>query len=76
MKTNQTNNNLRIWIAENGDKDARDRICNEAKLCRATLSRIVGGHKPKFEIRYRIYKLTGVKLDESDDFPSLSIIVT
>ena len=63
---------LYIWIAENGDTVARDKIKAEAKLCSATLSRILGGHNPRFETRYRIYKLTGIKLLEDDDFPELS----
>jgi len=60
---------LHIWIAEHGDRMARNLIVNEAKLCNATLSRILGGHMPKLEIRYRIYKTTGIKLNREDDFP-------
>jgi len=73
MTTNKTNSNaLYIWIAENGDTKARQLIKQECKLCSATLSRILGGHVPRFETRYRIYKLTGVKLSGEDDFPDLS----
>lgn len=64
---------LYIWIAENGDTAAREIIKREAKLCSATLSRILNGHMPRFETRYRIYKLTGIKLNEEDNFPEIKM---
>lgn len=67
QKTNSTL--LHIWIAENGDHKAREVVCSEAGMTTATLSRILRGHMPKFEIRYRIYKLTGVKLNDADEYP-------
>ena len=66
-KTNSTA--LHILIAENGDNKARELICDSAHMTTATLCRILKGHMPKFEIRWRVYKLTGVKLCEEDDFP-------
>ena len=60
---------LYIWVAENGDHKAREIICESAHITTTTLHRILKGHTPKFEIRYRIYKLTGIKLCEDDDFP-------
>lgn len=72
MKATKTNSTaLHIWIAENGDRAAKEQICKEAKVNLSTLSRILGGHMPRFEIRYRIYKLTGIKLNDGDDFPPL-----
>lgn len=62
---------LHIWIAENGDNQARLLICKEAQITAATLCRIIKGHMPRFEIRYRIYKATGIKLDGDDKFPEL-----
>ena len=67
---------LHIWIAENGDQEARKVILNNAKFCNATLSRILGGHMPRLEIRYRIYKLTGIKLNEDDAFPERQSLVS
>jgi hypothetical protein len=75
MKSKPTKTNsmaLHIWIAENGDQEARKFILSQAKFCNATLSRILGGHMPRFEIRYRIFKATGVKLNEEDQFPDLA----
>ena len=71
-KTKTNSISLYVWVAENGDQLARKEICAYANITSATLCRILKGHMPKFEIRYRIYKLTGIKLLESDDFPELS----
>lgn len=71
MSTKQKTNSiaLHIWIAENGDHEAREKVCEAAHMTTATLCRILKGHMPRFEIRYRIFKLTGIKLCEDDDFP-------
>lgn len=77
MKTKPTKTNamaLHIWIAENGDQEARKVILTKAKFCNATLSRILGGHMPRFEIRYRIFRATGIKLNEEDNFPELKAV--
>ena len=74
MKTPNTFTTLHIWIAENGDSKARELICREVHMTTATLCRILKGHKPRFEIRYRIYKLTGIKLSDDDDFPAIQAI--
>ena len=71
LKTNSVA--LHIWIAENGDCHARELVCKSALMTNATLCRILKGHMPRFEIRYRIYKLTGIKLNEEDDFPALKM---
>ena len=72
MSTQKTNSTaLHIWIAENGDHKARELVCKEALITSATLCRVLKGHMPKFEIRYRVYKLTGIKLSDEDDFPEL-----
>jgi transcriptional regulator with XRE-family HTH domain len=71
MKTKHTHTLLFIHIAENGDRKEKERICSEAKISMSTLAKILRGHMPRPEIRYRIFKLTGIKLDESDDFPDL-----
>lgn len=71
MKTKTNSISLHIWIAENGDAKAREALCKEVQMTSATLCRILKGHMPKFEIRYRIYKATGIKLDQKDDFPVL-----
>lgn len=70
MKTNQNINFtlLYIWIAENGDDKARKEICETVKITSVTLCRILKGKMPKFEVRYRIFKLTGVSLNEADGF--------
>jgi predicted transcriptional regulator len=68
--TNKTNSTaLHIWIAENGDHAARELICKEAVITTSTLCRILKGAMPRFENRYRIYKLTGIKLNDDDQFP-------
>jgi transcriptional regulator with XRE-family HTH domain len=71
METNKTNIlPLVIWLAENGDSKARTKLCHEAGLSASTLSNILNrGRMPKFSIRYRIYKLTGIKLNDLDEFP-------
>jgi hypothetical protein len=71
MKTNININStmLHIWIAEHGDDQARKHLCETVNITSATLCRILKGHVPKFEIRYRIYKETGIKLSGSDLFP-------
>lgn len=69
MKTKNNHTLLFIHIAENGDRKEKDRICQAAKISMSTLAKILKGHTPKPEIRYRIYKITGIKLDENDDFP-------
>lgn len=71
MTTKTNSIALHIWIAENGDSKAREEICKEAMITTATLCRIIKGHMPRFEIRYRIYKTTGIKLNEEDQFPEL-----
>jgi hypothetical protein len=68
MKTNIA---LHIYIAENGGHEARVNICKEAKISLSTLKSVLDGHIPRFEARYRIYKLTGIKLCAEDDFPEL-----
>ena len=62
---------LYIYIAENGDHAARVKICEEAKISQTTLKTILKGHIPRFELRYRVYKATGIKLCADDDFPEL-----
>lgn len=71
MKTNKTNSTaLHIWIAENGDVAAKEAICKAAQITQSTLSRVLSkGRMPRFEARYRIFKLTGIKLCDSDEFP-------
>lgn len=71
MKTKINSTHLHIWIAENGDDKARKQICEFAKITSATLCRILKGRMPKFEIRYRIFKLTGVSLNDLDQFPDI-----
>lgn len=62
---------LHIWIAENGDTKARALLCKEALMNTSTLCRILKGNMPRFETRYRIYKITGIKLNEEDNFPEM-----
>ena len=71
MKTKPKTNSMAlcIWVAEHGDSKARAIIKKEACVCEATISKILNGHMPRPGIRYRIYKLTGVKLCGDDDFP-------
>lgn len=69
MKTKNNHTLLFIHIAENGDRREKDRICQDAKISMSTLAKILKGHTPKPEIRYRIYKTTGIKLDDDDNFP-------
>jgi len=67
---NKTNSiALHIWIAENGDHMARNAISRNAHITNATLCRILKGHMPRFEIRYRIFRLTGISLNSEDEFP-------
>lgn len=70
MKTNNAIT-LHIHIAENGDRAEKERICKAALISETTLNKILRGHKPRFEVRYRIFKATGIKLDQKDDFPVL-----
>ena len=61
---------LRIWIAENGDQEAREAIYKAGPISQGSLSRVLKkGQIPRWEVRYRIYKLTGIKLCEDDEFP-------
>lgn len=63
---------LHIWIAENGGLAAKAKIYKDAQINQSTLSRILSnGHIPKFEARHRIYKLTGIKLSDEDDYSLL-----
>lgn len=73
MKNKTNSLYLHIWIAENGDQEARKKICDSVKISSAYLCKILKGKEPKFEIRYRIYKLTGIKLNDSDDFPEIKL---
>lgn len=76
MNTKYNITPLQIWIAENGETQAKDLICKEAGITRTTLSRILNGSTTRFGVRYRIYKLTGIKLSNEDDFPPLSEIAS
>ena len=61
---------LRVWIAENGDQKAREAIYKAGPISQATLSRVLTkGQVPRWEVRYRIYKLTGIKISDGDEFP-------
>lgn len=73
METNKPNIlPLIFWLAENGDSKARAKLCHEAELSPSTLNSILNkGHMPKLSIRYRIFKLTGIKLNDEDQFPEL-----
>lgn len=63
---------LHVHIAENGDHKEKERIIQVAAISETTLNKILrGGHVPRFGIRYRIYKATGIKLLEEDEFPDL-----
>lgn len=70
MKTNNAIT-LHIHIAENGDRAEKERICKAALLSETTLNKILRGHMPRFEVRYRIFKATGIKLNEQDEFPDI-----
>jgi len=59
---------LKIWIAENGDRKAKALLCELVGIHRITLYHILNGQNPHFENRYRIFKLTGVKINDEDDF--------
>jgi predicted transcriptional regulator len=69
MKKLSTNIALYVHIAENGGSKEKERIRKAANISTATLCKILKGHMPLFETRYQIYKLTGIKLNELDEFP-------
>jgi hypothetical protein len=74
MKPKQKTNSmaLHIWIAENGGPCAREAIYKNTPISQSILSRVLtNGHLPKFEARYMLYKLTGIKLSDEDHFPEL-----
>lgn len=70
MKTNNTTS-LFVHIAENGDREEKERICKLASVSETTLNKILRGHMPRPCVRYRIYKVTGIKLNEEDNFPEV-----
>lgn len=62
---------LNIHIAENGKRAEKKRICQIGGLSESTLNKALRGHMPDFSARYGIYKATGIKLSDEDDFPPL-----
>lgn len=71
MKAKSNSTGLHIWIAENGGNAARKLICDSAEIHDRTLWRILHGDMPRFVTRYRIFKLTNVKLSDEDEFPDI-----
>jgi hypothetical protein len=71
MKQQTNSFSLLVWIAEHGDREARKLICETAKIHDKTLWRILQGDMPRIMTRYHIYKLTGIKLNDQDEFPEL-----
>lgn len=68
---------LKIYIAENGKRLAKKKICEKGGFSEATLNKnLREGHFPDFAVRLGIYKATGIKLYETDDFPPLSEIAS
>jgi transcriptional regulator with XRE-family HTH domain len=67
MKTKNKVNSilLKIWIAENGDSKARNRLCLEADVSPSTLNKVLNhGHVPSFGSAYRLCKFTGITINE------------
>lgn len=63
---------LHVYIMENGNRSEKLRICKVGGLSEATLNKLLrGDHIPEKPVRYGIYKATGIKLMDEDDFPDL-----
>lgn len=73
MSTTKTFNatQLHIHIAENGKRAEKKRICKAGGFSETTLNKVLRGHMPDFATRYGIYKATGIKLSEMDNFPPI-----
>lgn len=67
---------LNIHIAENGKRTEKKRICKLGGFSETTLNNVLRGHKPDFAVRYGIFKATGIKLSEEDDFPQQVVNVS
>lgn len=61
---------LHVHIMENGNRSEKLRICKLGGFSEATLNKALRGDTiPDKPVRYGIYKATGIKLCEDDDFP-------
>jgi len=66
---------LNIHIAENGRGLEKKRICEVGGIAPSTLNKtLTGKNAPTYPVRYGIFKATGIKLCEEDDFSPLGEI--
>lgn len=55
---------LEVWLAENGDFQARLKLCAENDISLSTFNKILKGHVPKFGIRHRLCKAIQISEEE------------